>query len=134
MGCPRCASRRSETAPRLRALGNLADLHDQLAQVLLGVARVGDPGGSLDVELQLHGAGDAMLNAFTTPSARSTRSLIRCLRLISRKRRAAMRARVTRKSGCEPTSCTSVVAQPASLASTSNSINSTVLPTPRSPE
>ena len=78
--------------------------------------------------------GTAMLNALTTPRARSTRSLIRCLRLISRSSRAAMRAKVTRKSGCEPTSCTSVVAQPASLASTSNSISSTVLPTPRRPE
>lgn len=78
--------------------------------------------------------GTATLNAFTTPSARSTRSLIRCLRLISRNSRAAIRANVTRKSGCEPTSCTSVVAQPASLASTSNSISNTVLPTPRNPE
>jgi hypothetical protein len=51
--------------------------------------------------------GTAMLNAFTTPSARSTRSLIRCFRLISRSSRAAMRANVIRKSGCDPTSCTS---------------------------
>jgi choline dehydrogenase-like flavoprotein len=61
-------------------------------------------------------------------------SLTRCLRLISRRSRVAMRANVSRKSGWEPTSCTSVVAQPASLASTSNSISSTVLPTPRRPE
>lgn len=78
--------------------------------------------------------GTATLNAFTTPSACSTRSRTRCRRLISRSRRAAMRVNVTRKSGCEPTSCTSVVAQPASLASTSNSISRTVLPTPRRPE
>jgi len=45
-----------------------------------------------------------------------------------------MRANVTRKSGWEPTSCTSVLAPPASLASTSNSISKTVLPTPLRPE
>jgi len=78
--------------------------------------------------------GTARLNAFTTLSARSTRAPIRCLRLASRSRRAASRANVTRNSGCEPTSCTSVVAQAASVARTSNSISSTVLPTPRSPE
>jgi hypothetical protein len=78
--------------------------------------------------------GTATLNAFTTPSARSPRSLMRWRRLISRSSRVAMRANVTRKSGCVPTSCTSVVAQPASLASTSSSISSTVLPTPRRPE
>ncbi len=44
-----------------------------------------------------------------------------------------MRAKVARKSGLVPTSCTSVVAQPASDANTSNSMRRTVLPTPRSP-
>jgi hypothetical protein len=73
-----------------------------------------------------------MLNALTTPTPRSARSLMRWRRLISRSL-VAMRAKVTRKSGWEPTSCTSVVAQPASLASTSSSISKTVFPKPLRP-
>jgi hypothetical protein len=77
--------------------------------------------------------GTATLNALTMPSARSTRSLIRWRRLISRRRRVAMRAKVTRKSGWEPTSWTPVVAQPASLASTSSSISQHGLADPAQP-
>ena len=74
-----------------------------------------------------------MLKAFTTERARSMRCFARCRRLMFIRRRVAMRAKVVRKSAFEPTSWTSVVAQPASLARTSNSMSSTVLPTPRSP-
>ena len=74
-----------------------------------------------------------MLKAFTTASARSIRCLARCRRLMLTSSRAAMRAKVARKSALVPTSCTSVVAHPASEARTSNSMRSTVLPTPRSP-
>ena len=74
-----------------------------------------------------------MEKAFTTERARSMRCLARCRRLMFMRRRAAMRAKVVRKSGLEPTSWTSVVAQPASLARTSNSMRRTVFPTPRSP-
>ncbi len=74
-----------------------------------------------------------MLNALTTDSARSMRCLALCRRLMFIKRRLAMPANVVRKSAFEPTSCTSVVAQPASLARTSNSISRTVFPTPRRP-
>ena len=35
-------------------LGDLADLAHQVGEVLLGVAGVGDPGGGLHVELELH--------------------------------------------------------------------------------
>lgn len=55
---------------------------------------------------------------------------MRCLRLICRSRRDAIWAKVARKSGWEPTSCTSVVAQPESEATMSSSIRSTVLPPP----
>ena len=77
--------------------------------------------------------GMAMLKAFTTASARSMRCLARWRRLMFISSRAAMRAKVARKSAFEPTSCTSVVAHPASLARTSNSMRSTVFPTPRRP-
>ena len=46
-----------EQRARPRLLGDLADLDDQLGQVLLGIAGVGDPGCGLDVELELHRAG-----------------------------------------------------------------------------
>ena len=59
--------------------------------------------------------GRAMLKALTTESARSIRCLARCRRLMFISSRAAMRAKVARKSAFEPTSWTSVVAQPASL-------------------
>ena len=74
-----------------------------------------------------------LLNAFTTDSARSIRCLARWRRLMFIKRRLAMPANVVRKSAFEPTSWTSVVAHPASLARTSNSMRSTVFPTPRRP-
>jgi hypothetical protein len=73
------------------------------------------------------------LNASSTPRARSTRSRMRCRRLLSRSNLAAIWAKVDLKSGWEPTSCTSVVAHPASEASRSSSMSSTVFPTPRRP-
>ena len=53
-----CISSIRKSAPGLCLLGDLSDLDDQLAEVLFGVAGVGDPGGGLDVELELHRAGD----------------------------------------------------------------------------
>jgi len=50
------------------------------------------------------------------------RCLARCRLDMFISRRFAMPANVVRKSAFEPTSCTSVVAQPASLARTSNSM------------
>jgi len=43
---------------RAARLRDLADLEQQLAQVLLGVAGVGDARGGLDVELELDRARD----------------------------------------------------------------------------
>jgi hypothetical protein len=77
--------------------------------------------------------GATTLHAFTTPRARSTRSRMRCFLLISRNSLDAIWAKVARKSGEDPTSTTSVVAHPASAASRSSSIKSTVFPTPRRP-
>lgn len=62
------------------------------------------------------------------------RSRMRWRRLVSRSSRAAIWAKVERKSGWDPTSWTSVVAHPASEAMMSSSMSRTVLPTPRSPE
>ncbi len=37
--------------------GDLTDLAYQVGEVLLGIARIGDPGSGLDVELELHAGG-----------------------------------------------------------------------------
>jgi hypothetical protein len=47
-----------EERARAARLGDFADLDQQFAEVLLGVAGVGDAGGGLDVELELDRAGD----------------------------------------------------------------------------
>ncbi len=78
--------------------------------------------------------GATTLNAFSTPSARVTRSRIACLRERPRRSRCVMRPIEVRKSVVAPISTTPVQSQPRATASFSSSRRSTVLPTPRRPE
>jgi hypothetical protein len=65
------------------------------------IARVREPGGRFKLSLNCAPESTATLTVLTTPRARFARSVIRWQWLISRSKRVAIRAKVTRKSGWE---------------------------------
>lgn len=56
-----------EQGARLRALGHLPDLPQQVGQILFGIARVGHAGGGLDVQLDLEAGGDGQAERLDHP-------------------------------------------------------------------
>lgn len=88
-----------EQCAALGAGGGLADLPQQVDQVLFGIPESATPATALTSNLSCTPPGATTLNALTTPRARSTRSRMRCFRLISLSKCDAIWAKVEQKSG-----------------------------------